>query len=225
MNKLESALITTAVNYLSTYINQEKSHVIEPITCMIRLAMLGFKPKGTKICIFDNSIYIQEPSVFQGPIRWMSGDNRNDIHYLMEPINKALKRCNSTNSSASSENLKNIYKLAMKGLVRLKSSYAKYHNTSSLTSHCIELYIKTIQDHLEGNQTEDSEGDDEESKTYNFLGDLWSEEQLRLINQLFQQCTSDKRDSSPYLKAIENILDSKVKATKEILVKNMSNII
>ena len=80
MNRLESAVFSKAMTYVTSYLqSDEKIQVIEPLTCMIRLAILAYKPKGTKVCIYENAIYIQEPSLLQGPIRWLSGDNRNDM--------------------------------------------------------------------------------------------------------------------------------------------------
>lgn len=220
MNKLESALFNTAVNYITTYIKNEKTYVIEPISCMIRLAMLSFKPPGSKIGIFDNTIYIQEPSLLQGPMRWLSGDNRNDIHFLLNPINKALQRYDANEY----DSIKNIYMLAMKGLNKLKKSYSNQQN-SSLTAHSIELYINTINDNLKGKKITEDEDDDVDKKTYNSLFKLWSQEQLEIINNLFIECDKNTKESDSYLNAIENILNSKVKATKEILVKNIDQMI
>lgn len=218
MNKIETALFNSAVTYISNYIANEKNHVIEPVTCMIRLAMLAFKPCGTKIGIFDNYIYIQEPSVLQGPIRWLSGDNRNDIHFLLDPINKALERYDIQNN----DSVKNIYTLAMKGLLKLKKSYSN-HNNSSLTAHSIELYIKTINTYLNNEKHKNKK--DEDDKTYSSLNHLWSDEQINIVNELFIECERSPKEVDSYLRAIDNILNSKVKATKEILVKNMNRII
>ena len=37
-------------------VNNDKNFIIDPLTCMIRLAMLSFKESGTKISIFDKSL-------------------------------------------------------------------------------------------------------------------------------------------------------------------------
>ena len=146
MNRLESAVFSKAINYLSNYIkNEDKIQVIEPLTCIIRLGILSFKPKGTKICIYENSIYIQEPGYFQGTIRWISGDNRNDLHYLFSPISKALMKW----KPCENENIKYIYNLAIRGLTKLKTGY-NCNNCSSLTSHSINLYINLIKDSVNG---------------------------------------------------------------------------
>ena len=217
MNRLESAVFSKAINYLSTYIkSEEKIQIIEPLTCMVRLAILSFKPKGTKICIYENSIYIQEPGYFQGTIRWLSGDNRNDLHYLFAPISKALLKW----KPSENENIKNIYKLAVRGLTKLKSGY-NCNNCSSLTSHSIDLYISMINDSIAGKNPVETLEDD---NNYTFFSNLWTVEQIELVNNLFTEADSNKTDSESYLDAIENIVSIKVRCAKEILVKNMQTI-
>ena len=217
MNRLESAVFSKAINYLSTYIkSEEKIQIIEPLTCMVRLAILSFKPKGTKICIYENSIYIQEPGYFQGTIRWLSGDNRNDLHYLFAPISKALLKW----KPSENENIKNIYKLAVRGLTKLKSGY-NCNNCSSLTSHSIDLYISMINDSIAGKNPVETLEDD---NNYTFFSNLWTAEQIELVNNLFTEADSNKTDSESYLDAIENIVSIKVRCAKEILVKNMQTI-
>jgi hypothetical protein len=223
MNKIESAIISTAVTYITNYVNNEKkNYVIEPLTCMIRLAMLAYKPRGTKICIYDNSIYIQEPGLLQGTLRWISGNNRNDIHYLLSPINKAIKRYKNKDNS---EAIQNIFKLAIKGLMILRTSYTR-HSIGNLTTHSLELYINKIKMFLEGNDVNHSDDElDDDENTYNSLKCLWTDEQLEIINDLFIQCDKNNKDSDSYLQAIEEILNSKLKLTKEILIKNINNCI
>ena len=225
MNKLQGALFSTAVDYLTFYIKNEKTFVLEPLTCMIRLAMLSFKPNGAKICVYENSIYIQEPSILQGPIRWISGDNRNDIHYLLEPITKALQKYAHKNNNS----LKNIYTLALDGLKKLKKSYIKKTHNSSLTTHSIDLYISKIKESLTNEEKNNNnnillDNDDSNNKTYESLIMLWTDEQIDIINTLFQQCQKNT-DNKSYLYAIDNIINSKIKFSKEILVKSINNIL
>ena len=218
MNKIEAAVFSKAINYISNYISPEdKIQIIEPLTCMMRLAILSFKPVGTKICIYDNSIYIQEPSFLQGTLRWISGDNRNDLHYLLLPITKALIKWDPIENDA----ITNIYKLAIKGLVKLKSGYNCLY-TSSLTSHSIDLYINLIKDRLNGKPPNE---DMEDISNYNnFFDKLWTTEQILLINNLFIETEKNTTDVTNYLEAIENILSTKIRLSKEIVVRNMQTI-
>lgn len=219
MNRLETAVFSKAINYLSSYIkNDEKIQIIEPLTCMIRLAILSFKPKGTKICIYENSIYIQEPGYLQGTIRWISGDNRNDLHYLFAPISKCLLKWKPSENEA----IKNIYQLAILGLTKLKTGY-NYNSGSSLTSHSIDLYINLIKDSINGKNPVEVPEDDKHNN-YTFFSRLWNIDQIDIINNLFIQATNHKPDSESYLDAIENIVSTKVRCAKELIVKHMQTI-
>ena len=59
--------------------NTKPDSIIEPLTCLIRLALLEFKPLNTKLSIYNNRITYDEPNILQGAIRWSNGDNREDI--------------------------------------------------------------------------------------------------------------------------------------------------
>jgi len=50
--------------------NKERNFILDPLTCIIRISVLSFKPKGTKISISDNRIEYHEANFLQGPLRW-----------------------------------------------------------------------------------------------------------------------------------------------------------
>lgn len=223
MNKIESAVVAKTLQYITNYLkNNEKMPVIEPLTCMIRLAILSFKKKGTKICFQENSIYIQEPGLFQGTLRWLSGDNRNDLHYLLAPILKSIHKWDPTQNN----NIKTIYNLAISGLENLRNGYhSNNRNVSSLISHSIDLYINLISDSIQGNigkniNTRDMKYVLDNDKHQTSLYTLWNKDQIQLINSLFNEASKTQEDYSYYLEAIENILTIKIKNAKDIIVKN-----
>ena len=125
--------------------------LMDPLSCMIRLAILYFKPEGTKISIHNNKITYQVPSLLQGPIRWSNGDNRNDLHNLFVPISLA---CEIYNPSENRE-IYEMYNYTVHGLQKLKKSYSK-HSESNLVIHCLNHYIDTINEHLIISPTESS---------------------------------------------------------------------
>ena len=76
-------------NVLTKNINDKnKSQVLDPLSSLIRLALLNYKPIGTKLSFYNNTINFQEPDFLQSAKRWSSGDNRNQIHNLYNPIFK-----------------------------------------------------------------------------------------------------------------------------------------
>ena len=83
--------------YLSKQIPDDKpnihqlNYIIEPLCCVIKLAILSFYPIGTKISIQHNTIEFVKPNALQGTIRWSYGDRREDLHHLHNPLVKAAE--------------------------------------------------------------------------------------------------------------------------------------
>ena len=65
--------------------NDPSNSIIDPLTCVVRLSLLKYKPDGTKISVKENQISYNEPTLLQGPIRWTFGDCRDDLHNLFNP--------------------------------------------------------------------------------------------------------------------------------------------
>ena len=66
--------------------NMNRNLILEPFCCILRIILLNYKPIGTKISIQNNSIQYYDPSIYQGILRSIYGDNREDIHNLYSPI-------------------------------------------------------------------------------------------------------------------------------------------
>ena len=60
--------------------------MLDPITTVLRLGILKYKPECTKIGVANNKLTFYEPTVYQGIYRWWSGDSRTDIQYLYLPL-------------------------------------------------------------------------------------------------------------------------------------------
>ena len=112
--------------------DKNKNSIIEPLICLVRLAILEFKQQGTKISIYDNKITYNEPNMLQGAVRWSNGDTRDDLHNIYLPITKAGEWY-----SLENEDIKNILTFAIRGLEKLKTSYSR----NSTINHSIQFYI------------------------------------------------------------------------------------
>lgn len=133
-----NALVST-LNYVPPF-NEHGKQILEPLNCMIKLALLSFKEKNTKISICNNRIDYQTFNIFQGAMRWTNGDKRSDLHNLYEPIKKALKWYNIYNKKISF-----IFNLSINGLKSLKQTYQDENtNNSNLVCHSLAYYINII---------------------------------------------------------------------------------
>ena len=190
--------ITSAISGLTTIFNmkQEKNMILDPLTCIIRLAILAFKPDGTKISINNNKITYCEPSIFQGTLRLAFGDNREDLHNIYNPIKKA-----TTWFSDEDKHINNLFFHAVIGLKVLKDSYSKnstiYH-TLKLYQDLIKLNLKKVKPNYNCTETDDERNETEKirardlNKIYLKLKSLWSQRELSIINNLILELKHKK---------------------------------
>lgn len=66
-------------------------YILEPLSVIIKLAIISNKPIGTKLRMYNNIIYFQEPGPFQVLCRYFLKSNKTDIQYLYNPIEIACK--------------------------------------------------------------------------------------------------------------------------------------
>lgn len=157
--------------------NKTDSQVLDPFSCLVRLCLLNYKPIGTKLSFTNNKIVFQEPDFLQPARRWSSGDSRQHIHNLYNPIFKLNKWYNINTTQF-------IYLLnsSKSGLNQLLKCYNK--NDSNLIAHSINYYIETIDKTME-NTNNDNDINTELNETTDIysikLKDLWNLEEINII--------------------------------------------
>lgn len=65
---------------------KNKNDTLDPLSVIIKLFIYAHKPVGTKLSIGQNKINIQEPGIFQGTVRKLYGDKKNDVNIIFFPI-------------------------------------------------------------------------------------------------------------------------------------------
>ena len=61
---------------------EKLDYILEPLQSLLQLSLLGFSPVGSKLTIKDNLLYIQQPGLSQGIIRFFNDDTKEDLYYL-----------------------------------------------------------------------------------------------------------------------------------------------
>ena len=211
------------------FLNKEVKHsVLDPLTCIVRCAILSFKPVGTKISICENKINFIEPNLLQGTIRWTYGDKREDLHNIYNPLKKAVEWYPKDN-----KDIINIFRLAKRGLEKLKSGY----ESTSIISHSLQLYINILENYLNGGECKmyenemtrmsDSKKDESLNKIYISLKELWNETQISIVNNIIIQVekSKDKETKYDWLSALDIILDNKEKNVSRIITKTATQLV
>jgi hypothetical protein len=206
---------STFYNFFNNIFYENKSDsIIDPLTCLIRLSLLEFKPSNTKISIKNNRITYNDPHLLQGTIRWSNGDNREDIHNIYNPIIKAIQWY-----EYDDEDLKNIFNYAIKGLEKLKSSY----DENTIITHSIEYYITYIKQNLKSKKAKEAET----NTIFIQFKDLWSEREINIINNMLLELVDKRKDDEEILsliEAIEIILNKKEEIVAKIILENTTKL-
>lgn len=214
-------LVKNAYSYVTDYVKKkpdENIQILEPLSVIINLAIISFKKDKTKIAIANNKIYIQEPNVWQGPVRYIYGNNREEISFLLKPLMRAIELY----PSDSNIMLEYIYQRAVLGLKKLKSSYDK--STSTLC-HSLDLYISILESNLLGksvmihtydqskNLSELNLSTQTRVNIQNIFSNIWDENDIILLHSMLKSAEKAYSNSSKnmlnYINSINSLLISK----------------
>jgi hypothetical protein len=89
-----SDIITSGAMYSLKSVFQKKKErnvIIDPFSCLVKLSLIKYLDEGTKVSIYQNRLNFNTPSYIQGIIRFMYGDNREDLHNILLPIQKCVE--------------------------------------------------------------------------------------------------------------------------------------
>jgi hypothetical protein len=159
-----------------------RNYLIDPLSVIVKLAILASKPVGTKVCIHNNVLSFQEPGPFQSLCRLMYKLNKTDLHFMYNPIQLACTHFLSEASLKKRPRMKNLFLHAQKGLEKLIETY-KYNST---VRHSLNYYHALIANHVDGiyNTTlfkKDSMSSLYSEEIVNTLNTQWTEKWITAI--------------------------------------------
>jgi len=111
--------------------------LLDPLSVIIKLAILGNKPLGTKLGVKSNIISIQEPGYFQAIIRHLDGLNKMNLRYIYAPIHIASSIYLSPTIVSKHPRLKILFEHAKLGIKNLMDIY----------KHCSDPVIQNLRNY------------------------------------------------------------------------------
>ena len=196
-------------NYINTP-TTNKNLILEPFCTLVKLILLSYKPTGTKISIYNNSIQFHEPSVIQGFLRIWTGDCREDLHNLYNPIIKISEY-------SDRENPKHIFMLrkCIEGL----NIILKVYDNNTIINHTLLHYINIIDKYIDLNVLDNSL-QNKISPLIEGLKKFWNEKEIDLIYDLLNHINDKNNlEKNVYLKNIEDIITFKEKEVYDYIYK------
>ena len=210
----DKSITATAMEFLNSLfaLRSEKNSILDPLTCMARLAILQFKPLGTKISVGNNRISYNNPDFLQGATRWTLGDNREDLHNVYNPIKKTLLWYN-----IESREIRGLCEYAVKGIKQLRETY----NVNSTINHTLNLYILELEVAIRESSQSNSkvnylnpENIDANNTLQKTFTELWTRQEIFIVFNLLKEIEEaysheDELKKDALIQSLDKILELK----------------
>jgi hypothetical protein len=192
--------------------------ILDPLSVIIKLAILSNKPIGTKLCISRNIVYFQEPGIFQGLCRYVFKTNKTDLQYLYNPIELACQYYLSNTNIQQNPKLKDLFRCAQNGILKLIETYKQ----CSIMRLCLNYYFTLISNHLDDARIENLFRKDNMTPLYTTelvdnLNKLWTQDRILIILNLTTYLINNENANTD-VKSMENIMDNIDNQTQTVFV-------
>lgn len=196
-----------------------KSFILDPLSVIIKLAIIGNKPSGTKILIQNNVIYFQEPGIFQSMCRIVFNTNKTDLQFMYNPIELACNHFLTTDNNTKMPRIKLLFNCALKGLQRLMDTY----KNCSIITLCLNYYYAIISNHIETSQNNTISIFYKDSMTSLYTKEIveelngqWTTEKITVILDLIYFLNNDTMAINN-VKSLETIMDNNDINTQNVM--------
>jgi hypothetical protein len=191
--------------------------MLDPLTVIIKLAILSNKPVGTKIAIQNNILYFQEPGPFQALCRYIYNTNKTDIQYMYNPIQLACQQFLTKEYVQKTPRMKILFKCAQKGLDKLLETY----KNCAIIRLCINYYYTLIANYVEDIYNDRIFHKDGMTSLYGqeivaALHGQWTTEKIKVILNLIEFLNGDTM-AIDNVRSLENIVNNIDKTTQKLL--------
>lgn len=192
--------------------------ILDPLSVIIKLAIISNKPIGTKLRIDNNIIYLQEPGPFQAVCRYVLKSNKTDIQYIYNPIELACNKYLTKTVIQQHPKMKDLFKCAQNGILRLIETY----KSCSVMRICLNYYLSLIANYLDEKHNDTLFRKDGMTPFYTQeilenLSKIWTQEKIKIVLNLTTFLSSDE-SAETNVKSLETIIEGIDKQVNQLLL-------
>ena len=197
-----------------------KTFILDPLSVIVKLAILSNKPVGTKLLIQNNVIYFQEPGPFQSLCRMVYKSNKTDLQYIYNPINIACLHFLSKSFVEKTPRIKNLFLCAQNGLKKLIETY----KSCSIITITLNYYYVLLSNHIEQAYMKnifikDSFTNYYTSNIIETLNNQWTDEKIKVVLDIISFLLKYS-DNPNNVKSLETIMDS-IDANTQVIISEL----
>jgi hypothetical protein len=192
--------------------------ILEPLQVLVQLSLLSFLPIGTKISISNNILYLQQPTILQGVLRWYQKDNKDDLYYLFHAIRRYYKWYNKREDPVFAR----VLELAIKGIKKLIETYNKVGITT--ITHTLNLYKNILEQDSEELFKDDSNSSVSVDDVFEKITTLYDRKLLVVIYSMFQIMEDEKSELKleSYIMGLNSILQPINEDIRKWIIDNLT---
>ena len=190
--------------------------ILDPLSVIVKLAILSNKPVGTKLLIKNNIIYFQEPGPFQSITRMVYKSNKTDLQFIYNPINIACLNFLSKSFAEKTPRIKNLFLCAQNGLKKLMETY----KSCSIITITLNYYYSLLTNHIGQTYNESMFVKDNLTCYYTLLindtfNKQWTDEKIKVVLDIITFL--GKNDNPNNVKSLETIMEDIDKNSQNII--------
>ena len=172
-------------------------YILDPLSVIVKLAILRNKPVGTKLRITDHVFYIQEPGPFQALCRIYFSSGKADLQYLYNPIQIACGTFLNARFCDRTPQIRKLFQCAIAGLERLKETY----KGCPVIVLCLNLYINIIENYLDEYMNDKLFKKDAmtavyDATTISTLNGIWTADRIKVVMDIIEFLCTDNLASN-----------------------------
>ncbi len=191
-----------------------KHYLLDPFSVIVKLAILGKKPIGTKILIQANCFYFQEPGIFQPIARTYYQSNKIDIQYLFNPIYQACETYLKENNLRFAL----LFMSALEGIKRLMETYSD----CSIIGLCLSYYYCIIDQYIQRTQNarlfyKDNLSDLYTPELIHHFQQGWTEDKIKIVLDIIAFLAQDQKAESN-IRSLESLMENNDIFFKELFL-------
>jgi hypothetical protein len=170
---------------------RKKNDTLDPLSVIIKLYIYSYKDPDAKLAIGNNKLLIQDSGIFQGAVRLIKHDNKNDIPILTMPI---LYACN-TYINDNEYNYRLLFTKVLNSLDKLKLTYKGNEITYNIDT--LEEYINSFLNKNINNSVVNvdnlynTDGAKIKQYMYKSIATIWSKDRLIIVFNIILEIESN----------------------------------
>ena len=194
--------------------------ILEPFQAITQLALLSFCPVGTKLSIYQNMLYIQEPTWIQAVKRTYNADKKDDLVFLFGIILRFHKFYGFmlTNTDSQKYLFKQLIELAKIGIDKLTQTYN--HIGPSHLTQTLKMY-RSLLDQPDLAIATDKNTNTTIDTVFSKVVTLYDEAHYEIIANAFKLISNNPENHERYRTAINAAIEPVTNKLQTLISDNI----